>query len=93
MTDITRMLASLLGVVLGGGVGAALYYLVFRYYEKAAGMPGLSLAAFIVLIGGGVLGGGYLALWLTTKIQKARKIKVRNRRAEKQYRPKKKQRK
>ncbi len=93
MTDITRMLTSLLGVVVGGGIGAALYYLVFRYYEKAAGMPGLSLAAFIVLIGGGVLGGGYLALWLTTKVQKARKAKARSRRAEKRYQPKKKQKK
>jgi ABC-type dipeptide/oligopeptide/nickel transport system permease subunit len=84
------MLGSLLGVAVGGGLGFWLYTLVYKVYEKAAGMPGLSLAAFLVLIGGGVIGGGYVALWLTTRIQKARKAKARTRRAQKKFQPKKK---
>ena len=90
MTDMTRLLTSLVGILIGGGVGGGLFYLLNRYYEKAVNMPGLSLVALVVLIGGGVLGGGALALWLTTKAQRARKAKLRGRRDAKKYQPKKK---
>lgn len=85
MRDISRLLASLVGVIIGGGVGASGFYLLFRFYEPAAGMPGLTLSAAIVLVGGGVLGGGYLALLTITKVQKARRAKARRKKEAKKF--------
>jgi hypothetical protein len=90
MTDLTRMLASLVGIAIGGGAGGALFYLVVSRYEKAVGMGDFIVVSLVVLIGGGVLGGGYLALWITTKLQKARKAKVRTRREQRKFATKKK---
>ena len=90
MTDLTRMLASLIGIVVGGGAGGALFYLVVSRYEKALGMGDFIVVSLVVLIGGGVIGGGYLALWITTKLQKAQKVKVRTRRDQKKFVAKKK---
>lgn len=85
MKDISRLLASLVGVVLGGGVGAGGFYLLFRFYEPIAGMPGVTLGSAIVLVGGGVLGGGYLGLMIITKVQKARRAKARRKREAKRF--------
>jgi hypothetical protein len=90
MSDLTRIFTSVLGIAIGAGVGGGLYYLLFRYYEKLAGQPTLALLSALVLIGGGILGGGYLALILTTKFQKARRAKRRSRADRGKYQPKKK---
>jgi len=84
------LLASLVGVVLGGAVGASGFYLLFRFYEPVAGMPGVTLGSAIVLVGGGVLGGGYLGLLIITKVQKARRAKVRQKKSAKKFTPAKK---
>ncbi len=90
MSEITRLFTSLLGVILGGVAGGSLYYLLVSYYEKMVGQPTLSLVSALILIGGGVVGGGYLALTLTTKVQKARKAKRRGRDSQQKYQSKKK---
>ncbi|HEY3398679.1 MAG TPA: hypothetical protein VGM19_13570 [Armatimonadota bacterium] len=72
MTDISRLLASLAGVLLGGGLGAAAYYELFKYYEKI-GSSMLSFPLAVLLIGGGVIGGGYLGLLLISKVQRKRR--------------------
>jgi len=53
-------------------------------------MPGVTLGSAIVLVGGGVLGGGYLGLLIITKVQKARRAKVRQKKSAKKFTPAKK---
>jgi hypothetical protein len=90
MTDFTRMLASLLGIAVGGTAGAAVYYQIVQHWEKAVSMGDFIVLLLVVLIGGGVLGGGWVALTITTKLQKASRAKVRARTEKKKFVAKKK---
>ena len=74
--DIYRMIWALIGSLLGICVGIGLLMLLYQMVPALSGAIGITpLVTILVFCGGGLLGGGYLALWLCTRTQKARKKK------------------
>ncbi len=78
MKEIYQLLWTFVGAIVGFGVGLLAYLGVYKLFPQALSTQGmLSLIVVFSLAGGGMLGFGYLALWLTTKVQKARRRKQR----------------
>jgi hypothetical protein len=70
--EITRLLATLAGALIGIGVGLGLMWTVFDRFENISEATGPAPLFFVVgLCGGGLIGGGYLGLWLVSRRQKA----------------------
>ena len=79
MREIYQLLWTFVGAIVGFGVGLLAYLGIYRLFPEVLGTQGtLSLIVVFILGGGGMLGFGYLALWLTTKVQKARRRKQRD---------------
>lgn len=79
MRDIYRLLWTFVGAIVGFGVGLLLYFGVYRLFPEVLGTQGaVSLLVVFALAGGGMVGLGSLALWLTVKVQKARWRKQRD---------------
>ena len=78
MKEIFQLLWTFVGAIVGVGVGLlahfGLYSLSAQTYEACPIVFSISIFG---LGGAGMLGGGYLALVLTTKIQKARRRQAR----------------
>ncbi len=81
MKEITQLLTTFVGAVVGFGVGMLGWMAIYRAFPEQLGRGGsLPLVVGFSLGGGGMIGGGYLALWITTKVQKARQRKKREQR-------------
>lgn len=70
--EIVRLVWTLAGAILGLGAGLGLQALTFSRFTSISAstgaLPGLLVMAFC---GGGLIGGGYLALWLISRRQRA----------------------
>ena len=75
MSEVKRLIASMLGLLVGAAVGFAGIYIVCTYYEPVYASPTLTLLTIVVLGGGCAILGGYLGLLITMKIQKAGRAK------------------
>ncbi len=87
--DIIRLLLTMLGALTGAALGIFAMLKTFRYYEAwvSSGGP-LPVLVAAVFIGGGLVGGGYLVLWLHLKWEKI--APKRAQKGRKKYTPEKK---
>ena len=64
-TDVTRLIATMIGALTGVALGLYGLITTFRYYEDLVSTGGAGpIIAVVVFCGGGLVGGGYLALSL-----------------------------
>ncbi len=78
MKEIYQLLWTFVGAIGGLGVGLLAYLGVYKLFTGVLStQPTVGLIAILALAGGGMVGGGYLALVLTSKIQKVRRRKAR----------------
>jgi hypothetical protein len=85
----TRLLGSLIGLLVGGAFGGFGIYLAFKDYQPVSRSPQLALLA--VLIGAAVtVLGGYLGLLLSFKLQKGKLARKRSAKQTHQFVPRKK---
>ena len=80
MKEIKQMFWMMLGVLGGFGIGLYVLVRIIQEREEIADNSTLSLVLAIVILGGGLLGGGYLAQWLVYRYERAKR---RKRQAEK----------
>ena len=77
MKEAKHMVWMLLGVAVGLGAGLYLLLKVFQWTGGSiAESPVLVIVLAIPILGGGLMGGGYLAQWLVYKYEK-RKRQIR----------------
>jgi len=82
----------MIGALAGAGLGIFAMLKTFRYYEDTATVGGaLPVVIAALFIGGGLIGGGYLLLWLHMKWEKI--APGRNKGGRKKYEPDKKKKK
>ena len=63
--DVTRLIATMIGALTGGALGLYGLLATFRYYEDLVSAGGAApIIAVVLFCGGGLVGGGYLALSL-----------------------------
>jgi len=78
MREIYQLLWTFVGAIVGFGAGMLAYVGVYKVFPDLLSTQGaVSLIVVFGLAGGGMVGGGYLALVITTKVQKARRRKAR----------------
>jgi len=66
--EIYRLVWTLIGALTGVAVGFGLMTVIFSRLKDAS--PGIMLICVMVFMGGGLVGGGYLALWVIGRKQK-----------------------
>lgn len=66
--EIYRLVWTLVGALTGVAVGFSLMTVVFSRLQNAS--PGVMLLCVMVFCAGGLVGGGYLALWLIGRKQR-----------------------
>lgn len=74
--EIARLLAALAGALLGVGTGLSLLMLVYSRVPALSRTGGI--APILVILGlciGGLIGGGWVGLWLVTRRQKVQRKK------------------
>lgn len=74
MKELKHMFWMMLGVVIGFAAGLFIFIRINQAWPEI-GDTHLALAVAIVLLGGGLLGGGYLAQWLVYRYERARRRK------------------
>jgi len=73
-----HLLWGALGAVVGFGAGVLAYLAIFKMFPEQLGqVPTLSMVAVFALGGGGMLGGGWIALYLAARRDKAKRDKAR----------------
>ena len=76
MKEVKQMLWMVLGVLVGFSTGL---YALLKLFEvtgnRIADNPTLALFVAIPILGGGLVGGGYLAQWLVYRYTKAQRAK------------------
>ena len=78
MKEVYQLLWTFAGAVVGIAVGWLAYLGVYNLFPEVLGTNGtLNVIAIFGLVGGGVLSFGSLAVWTTTKREKARRRKER----------------
>lgn len=78
MREIYQLLWTFVGAIVGLGVGLLAYMGVYKLFSDLLSTGGtIALLVVFGLAGGGMVGGGYLALLITTKLQKAQRRKTR----------------
>ena len=83
MPQVNRLVAALIGLVVGAALGFTGVYAVFRFHEHVADNPTSALLT-IVLVGAlPTILGGYLALLLAIRTQKIKRAK--NQRAQSEF--------
>ena len=81
MKELKQMFWMMLGVVGGFALGAYVLVMhIFRLWPHLQGNPSLCLLVLVPVLGGGLVGGGYLAQWLVYRYDRAQR---RKRQAEK----------
>ncbi len=72
----------MLGALVGFGAGVLGYFAVYRIFPDQLGQaPTLSMIAVFALAGGGMAGGGWLALYLAAGRAKTQRDKAREERS------------
>jgi branched-subunit amino acid ABC-type transport system permease component len=66
--EVHRLLWALGGALAGVALGFGLMTMVFARLQNAS--PGIMLLCVMLFCGGGLVGGGYVALWLIGRKQK-----------------------
>ncbi|MCE5217160.1 hypothetical protein LLH03_09050 [bacterium] len=78
MKEAKHMGWMLLGVVIGLGLGIYLLLKIFEWTGgRLADSPTLSIFVAVPILGGGLVGGGYLAQWLIYKREKKHRQRKR----------------
>ena len=66
------------GALAGMGAGVLAYFAIFRVFPEQLGqVPTFSMVAIFALGGGGMMGGGWLALYLAARRDKTQRDKAR----------------
>ncbi|MFP3903335.1 MAG: hypothetical protein ACLFWB_03725 [Armatimonadota bacterium] len=73
--DVTRLVATMIGALVGGAFGFWAFLMVYRMYEETIVSSGaLILLTVLLFCGGGLVGGGYLLLslhvWYEKRVRK-----------------------
>lgn len=68
--EIYRLVWTLVGALTGVALGFSLMTIVFSQLLGGNASPGIMLVCVMGFMGGGLVGGGYLALWLIGRKQK-----------------------
>ncbi len=72
-----------IGAVVGFGAGVLAYFAIYKMFPEQLGqVPTLSMVAVFALGGGGMMGGGWLALYLAARRDKAKRDNARAERKE-----------
>lgn len=74
--DVTRLVATMIGAIVGGALGLWGFLYVFKEYDELIASSGLMvLLAVVVICGGGLVGGGYallsLHMWIERRMEKS----------------------
>ena len=78
MNGFMHLVWGAIGAIVGFGAGVLAYFVIFKMFPEQLGqVPTLSVVAVFALGGGGMLGGGWLALYLATRRDKAKRNKAR----------------
>jgi len=82
MKDFVQLLWGMVGAIVGLGAGVLGYFAVYKIFPDQLGQaPTLSLVVVFALAGGGMVGGGWLALYLAAGRAKAQRHKAREERS------------
>ena len=78
MKELMHLLWGAIGAVVGFGVGVLAYLAIFKMFPEQLGqVPTLSMVVVFALGGGGMLGGGWIALYLAARRDKDKRDKAR----------------
>lgn len=82
MNGFMHLVWGAIGAVVGFGAGVLAYFAIFKMFPEQLGqVPTLSMVAVFALGGGGMMGGGWLALYLVARRDKAKREKAREARS------------
>jgi len=90
MKELKQMFWMILGVVAGFGLGALAFVHLMERFKSIAASPTLSLFIAVPVLGGGLIGGGYLAQILVEKYDRAKRRKAKALKEQAPFRQKKK---
>ena len=78
MKELMHLVWGAVGALVGLGVGLLAYVAIYRVFPEQLGqVPTLSLIVVFALSGGGMMGGGWLALYLAARYDKTQREKAR----------------
>lgn len=74
--EVSRLVATMIGAIVGGALGLWGFLYVFKEYDDVLGTSGgLVLLTVVVICGGGLVGGGYallsLHMWIERRMKKS----------------------
>ncbi len=82
MNGLMHLVWGAIGAILGCGAGILAYLAIFKMFPEQLGqVPTLSAVAIFALGGGGMMGGGWLGLYLATLRDNAKRDKTREARS------------
>jgi hypothetical protein len=74
--EITRLVAALAGALGGVAIGLGVLMVLWQLFPALSTSGGLvPMVVIIALCGGGLLGGGYVGLWLASRKQRTARRK------------------
>ncbi len=83
MKELLHLVWGIVGAVVGFSAGTLAYLGVYRIFPDQLGqIPALALAVIFALAGGGMVGGGWLALYLATRRHRVERDKDREERSQ-----------
>ena len=78
MNGLMQLVWGAIGAVVGFGAGVLAYFVIYKMFPEQLGqVPTLSMVAVFALGGGGMMGGGWLALYLAARRDKAKRDNAR----------------
>ncbi len=78
MNGFMHLVWGAIGAIVGFGAGVLAYLVIFRMFPEQLGqVPTLSMVAVFALGGGGMMGGGWLALYLAARRDKTKRDNAR----------------
>ena len=81
MKDLMHLVWGAVGALVGMGAGVLAYFAIYRVFPEQLGqVPTVSMVAVFALGGGGMMGGGWLALYLATRRDKTHRDRAREQR-------------
>ncbi len=81
MKELMHLVWGAVGALVGLGAGVLAYFAIFRVFPEQLGqVPTVSMVAVFALGGGGMMGGGWIALYLATRRDKTQRDKAREQR-------------
>ena len=83
MNGFMHLVWGAIGAIVGFGAGVLAYLVIFKMFPEQLGqVPTLSTVAVFALGGGGMMGGGWLGLYLATRRDNAKRDKTREARSQ-----------